>query len=121
MSLYRPKESRVWVMDFMFHGQRIRETTEMTSITRAREVFEKGKQGLKDCAAGIASIKKTQPLLFATAAEEFIALAKGKKRKWAPRMLEIQKNSVAHLLPFFGKKLLLDIEGKHIAAYQEQR
>jgi len=121
MSLYRPKESRVWVMDFMFHGQRIRETTEMTSITRAREVFEKGKQGLKDCAAGIASIKKTQPLLFATAAEEFIALAKGKKRKWAPRMLEIQKNSVAHLLPVFGKKLLLGIEGKHIVAYQEQR
>jgi integrase len=108
-------------MDFMFHGQRIRETTEMTSITRARQVFEKRKQGLKDSAAGIASIKKTQPLLFATAAEEFIALAKGKKRKWAPRMLEIQKNSVAHLQPFFGKKLLLDIEGKHIAAYQEQR
>jgi hypothetical protein len=108
-------------MDFMFHGQRIRETTEMTSITRAREVFEKRKQGLKDCAAGITSIKKTQPALFATAAQEFVALAKGKKRKWAPRMLEIQKNSVAHLLPVFGKKLLLGIEGKHIAAYQEQR
>ncbi len=119
MSLYR--RGNVWWMDFHFYGQRIQETTGMTSITRAREVFEKRKQGLKDCAAGIASVKKTQPLLFATAAEEFLTLAKGKKRKWAPRMLEIQKNSVTHLLPAFGKKLLLGIEGKHIAAYQEQR
>ena len=25
MSIYRPKGSKVWVMDFMFHSQRIRE------------------------------------------------------------------------------------------------
>jgi integrase len=106
-------------MDFHFHGQRVQETTEMTSITRAREVQDKRKQALKDGAAGI---KKTQqPLFFAAAAEEYIALAKGKKRKWAPRMLEIQKNSVAHLLPAFGKKLLQTIEARHIADYQKQR
>jgi integrase len=117
MSLYR--RGKVWWMDFHFHGQRIQETTEMTSITRAREVEANRKQGLKDGATGIK--KPQQPLLFATAAEEYIALAKGKKRKWAPRMLEIQKNSVAHLLPDFGNKLLQTIEAKHIAVYQEQR
>ena len=106
-------------MDFHFHGQRIQETTGMTSITRAREVEANRKQALKDGAYGI---KKAQrPLFFATAAEEYIALAKGKKRKWAPRMLEIQKNSVAHLLPAFGNKLLQTIEATHIAKYQEQR
>ena len=39
MSIYRPKGSKVFVMDFMFHSQRIRETTGMTSKTRANEVF----------------------------------------------------------------------------------
>ena len=53
MSLSRPKGSKVWVMDFMFHGQRIRETTGMSSITRAREVEGKRKQALRDGAAGI--------------------------------------------------------------------
>lgn len=91
----------------------------MTSITRARVVEAKRKQALNDGAAGIK--KAQQPLFFATAAEEYIALAKGKKRKWAPRMLEIQKNSVAHLLPAFGNKLLQTIEAKHVAVYQEQR
>ena len=28
MSIYRYKGSKVWTMDFMFHGQRIRESTE---------------------------------------------------------------------------------------------
>ena len=117
MSLYR--RGKRWWMDFHFHGQRIQETTGMTSITRAREVEAKRKQALNDGAAGIK--KAQQPLLFATAAEEYIALAKGKTRKWSPGMLEIQKNSVAHLLPAFGKKLLQTIEATHIAKYQEQR
>jgi integrase len=117
MSLYR--RGRVWWVDFHFHGQRIQETTGMTSITRAREVETNRKQALKDGAAGIK--KAQQPLFFATAAEEYIALAKGKKRKWSPGMLQIQKNSVAHLLPAFGNKLLQTIEATHIAKYQEQR
>lgn len=117
MSLYR--RGKVWWMDFRFCGQRIQETTRMTSITRAKEVEEKRKQALKDGAAGIK--KAQQPLLFATAAEEYIALARGKKRKWSPGMLKIQKNSVAHLLPAFGKKLLQAIEATHIAKYQDQR
>ena len=53
MSIYRPKGSKVFVMDFMFHSQRIRETTGMTSKTRAKEVFEKRKQSLKYGNAGI--------------------------------------------------------------------
>src|SRR5215469_6885985 len=43
------------------------------------------------------------------------------KKKWSPKMLEMQKNSVSHLLPDSGKKLLMEIEAKHIAAYQEKR
>lgn len=117
MSLYR--RGNVWWMDFHFHGQRIQQTTEMTSITRAREVEANRKQGLKDSATGIK--KRQQPLLFATAAQEYIVLAKGRKRKWSPGMLRIQKNAVAHLLPDLGKKLLQAIEATDIAKYQNQR
>ena len=56
-------------MDFMFHGQRIRESTGMTSKTRAKEVEEKRKQALKDGVAGIR--KQQQPFLLSSAAESW--------------------------------------------------
>src|ERR1700746_732230 len=81
MSLYRPKGTKVWVMDFMFHGQRIRETTRMTSITRAREVEDKRKQGLRDGSAGI---RKTEaPRLLCVAAAEWQEM---KRPKWSLKM-----------------------------------
>ena len=40
-------------MDFHFSGQRIRESTKMSSRTRAREVEDKRKQELRDGSAGI--------------------------------------------------------------------
>jgi hypothetical protein len=82
MSVYRPKGTRVWVMDFMFHGQRGRETTGMTSITRAREVESRRKQALRDGAAGI---RKTEaPRLLSVAAAEWQERkAPAWSRKWA--------------------------------------
>jgi integrase len=116
MSIYRPKGTKVWVMDFMFHAQRIRETTGMSSITRAREVESKRKQALRDGAAGI---RKTEaPRLLSVAAAEW---QETKKPAWSPKMSEIAVNSMAHLLPVLGKKLLVDIEARDIARYQKTR
>jgi integrase len=120
MSLYRPtKHGKVWWMDFHFQGQRIQQSTGTRSKTLAGRIQDKRRRELEEGAAGIK--KSQQPLLFSTASGEYIALAKGKKKRWAPKMLEMQKNCVSHLLPVFGKRLLSDIEGKHIAEYQEQR
>lgn len=116
MSLYRPKGTKVWVMDFMFHGQRIRETTRMTSVTRAREVETKRKQALRDGAAGIR--KMISPRLLSIAATEW---QETKKPVWSPKMADIATNSMAHLLPALGKKLLVDIEARDIARYQKTR
>ena len=116
MSLYRPKGSKVWVMDFMFHGQRIRETTEMTSITRAREVESKRKQALRDGSAGIR--KAEAPRILSVAAGEWL---ESKQPAWSPGMSQIATNSMAHLLPLLGKKLLVDIEARDIARYQKAR
>ena len=116
MSIYRPKGSKVWVLDFMFHSQRIRESTGMTSKTRAKEVFDKRKQSLKDGTAGIR--RQSRPDLLNTAATEW---QQSKQLKWSPKMRDIVKCSLAHLLPIMGKRLLVDIEARDIAKYQTER
>jgi integrase len=116
MSLYRPAGSRIYWMDFHFHGQRIRESTEMPSITRAREVQAKRKQELRDGAAGIR--KRESPKLFSVAARDWI---EAKTPKWSPRMLGIAENSMKHLAPAFGKKLVVDVEARDVTRYQKAR
>jgi hypothetical protein len=114
MSLYR--RGKIWWMDFYIHGQRIQETTAMTSITRAREVQEKRKQALKDGIAGIR--KQQQPRLLSVAAQEW---QEAKKPAWAPRMADIARTSMNHFLPVLGKQLLVDIEASDISKYQKAR
>jgi integrase len=116
MSLYRPAGSKIFWMDFHFHGERIRESTGMPSVTRAREVEHKRKQALRDGAAGIR--RPEAPRLFSTAADEWMEAKRG---KWSARTLDIAENSLKHLAPFFGKKLVVDIEARDIARYQRAR
>ncbi len=116
MSLYRPAGSRIWWMDFHYSGQRIRESTKMSSKTRAREVEEKRKQELRDGAAGIR--KREAPKLFSVAAAEWL---ESKKPKWSASMAAIAENSLKHLAPVFGRKLVVDIEARDIGRYQKSR
>jgi integrase len=116
MAIYRPKGSKVWVMDFMFHSQRIRETTGMTSKTRAKEVYDKRKQSLKDGTAGIR--RPARPDLLSTAAAQW---QQAKQLKWSPKMASIVGYSIGHLLPALGKRLLVDLEARDIAKYQTAR
>jgi integrase len=103
-------------MDFMFHSQRIRETTGMTSKTRAKEVYDKRKQSLRDGTEGIR--RQVRPDLLSTAAAQW---QQAKQLKWSPKMCDIARCSLAHLLPVMGKRLLVDIEARDIAKYQTAR
>jgi integrase len=103
-------------MDFMFHSQRIRESTGMTSKTRAKEVYEKRKQALRDGTAGIR--RQSRPDLLSTAAEQW---KQSKQLKWSPKMALIVEYSLGHLLPVLGRKLLVDIEPHDITRYQTAR
>lgn len=116
MAIYRPKGSNVWVMDFIFHSQRIRESTGMTSKTRAKEVYEKRKQSLKDGTAGIR--RQQHPHLLSAAADKW---QEAKRAKWSDSMQDIAKCSSAHLLPVLGKRLVVDIEARDITKYQAGR
>lgn len=115
MSVFRYKGSKVWTMDFRIDGQRVRESTKQTSKTRAKDVHDKRKQGIKD---GISGIKKQkQPGLLCVAAVEWLDL----KTNLAPRSVMIEKANLAHLLPELGRKLVCDLDSKDIARYQQKR
>jgi hypothetical protein len=45
MSLFRYQGSKVWTMDFLFHGQRIRESTGTRSKTLAQKIEDKKTAG----------------------------------------------------------------------------
>jgi integrase len=116
MAVYRYHGSRVWTMDFMFMGQRIRESTHQTSKTRALEAHDRRKQEVRD---GVSGYKKPiRPLLFSAAASQWLEL---KKTAWSPKMYVIEKTNMAHLSPELGRLLLTNIEAKHIVRYQENR
>lgn len=116
MAVFRYKGSKVWTMDFMFHGQRIRESTGTRSKTLALKIEDKRRRGLEEGAAGIK--KREQPRIFSVAAEGWLDV---KAATLAPRSLMIEKANLAHLLPWFGKTLACDIEAQDVARYQQTR
>lgn len=116
MAVFRYKGSKVWTMDFLFHGQRIRESTGTRSKTLALKIEDKRRRALEEGAAGIK--KRRQPLLLSVAADEWLDM---KKATLAPRSVKIEQANLAHLLPELGRKLICDIEAREIARYQQKR
>ncbi len=116
MSVFRYKGSKVWTMDFIFHGQRIRESTGTRSKTLALKIEDKRRRALEEGAAGIR--KAQAPRLLSVAADEWLEM---KKASLAPRSVQIEKSNLAHVLPELGRKLICDIEARDIARYQQKR
>ena len=116
MSVFRYKGSKVWTMDFLFHAQRIRESTGTRSKTLALKIEDKRRRELEEGAAGIR--KQQQPRLLSVAAEEWLEM---KKATLAPRSVAIEKANLVHLLPELGRKLICDIDARDIARYQQKR
>jgi integrase len=116
MSLFRYQGSKVWTMDFLFHGQRIRESTGTRSKTLAQKIEDKRRGALEEGTAGIR--KHQQPRLLSVASGEWLEL---KRATLAPRSVTIENTNLAHLLPEFGRKLVCDIDARDIARYQQRR
>jgi integrase len=116
MSVFRYQGSKVWTMDFLFHGQRIRESTGTRSKTLALKIEDKRRRALEEGAAGIR--KQRQPLLLSVAADEWLDM---KRATLAPRSVIIEKANLAHLLPELGRKLICDLDARDIARYQQKR
>lgn len=116
MALFRYKGSRVWTMDFFFHGMRIRESTGTHAKTLALEIQRKRRRELEEGNAGIQ--RRNGPRLLSFAAQEWLEL---KKATLAPKTVVIERTNLGHLLPRLGRLLVCDIEAQDVAKYQQER
>ena len=116
MALFRYRGSKVWTMDFMFHGQRVRESTGTRSKTLAQKIEDKRRRELEEGAGGVR--KRARPRLFSVAAEAWLEM---KKSSLAPKTVVIEKTNLAHLNPELGRKLVCDIDACDVARYQQKR
>jgi integrase len=107
----------VWWYEFVFAGQRIRESSKSRSKTTAKDAERNRHRELVDGFNNIRRGRK-RPMLFSVAAREHLDI---KKTEVKPSTLRIEKKNIDHLMPVFGKLLLTDIDGKDIAAYQRLR
>jgi integrase len=114
MSVY--KRGGCYWYEFHFAGSRVRESSKSTSKTVARDAQRTRRRQLEESWNQIK--RRKLPPLFSVAAAEWL---ESKKAHLAPRSVEIERANLKHLNPFFGKLLLCDIAGGHVARYQAAR
>jgi integrase len=110
------KRGNTYWFEFVFHGQRIQETTKTANKESAGRIAQERKRKLELALAGLKEVKK--PLLFSVAAREWF---EGKKADWSDNSARIERTNLDHLMPHFGKLLLMDIEPEDINRYKGER
>lgn len=117
MSVYRPtKNSKVWWYDFIFEGQRVRESGKSRSKTVAKDAEKARRRELEESYNGIK--RRDRAKLFSVAADEWLAL---KELTLAASSLRIERDNLKHLRPHFERRLATDIQAKDISRYQKVR
>lgn len=116
MSVYRPRGSKVWWYDFIFDGQRMRESTKARSKTIAKDAEKTRRRELEESYNGIKRRERVK--LFNVAADAWLEM---KRLTLAPSSQRIERDNLKHLRPFFGAKLLSDIKAKDVSKYQHTR
>ena len=110
------RRGRVWWFEFVFMGQRVRESSKSSSKTIAIAAERARRRQMEDGFNGLRRNRK--PMLFSSAAREHLDAKKGEVKA---STLRIESKNIDHLLPFFGKLLLIDISAKDITEYQRGR
>jgi hypothetical protein len=117
MAIYRPsKNSKVWWYDFIFGGQRIRESAKTRSKTLAKDAERARRRELEESYNGIK--RRDRAKLFSVAADEWLAL---KSFTLAASSQRIERDNLKHLRPHFEKRLVTDIQAKDVSRYQQAR
>lgn len=111
------RRGKVYWFEFVFAGQRIRESSKSRSKSVAIAAERQRRRELEEGFNNIRRGRK-RPLLFSVAAREHLDV---KKAEVKPSTLRIESKNIDHLMPFFGKLLLSDIDGKDISEYQRMR
>jgi integrase len=117
MAVYRPaKDSKVWWYDFIFEGQRVRESAKTRSKTLAKEAERVRRRELEQSYNGIK--RRNRAILFSPAADEWLVL---KSLTLAASSQRIERDNLKHLRPHFEKRLVTDIQAKDVSRYQQFR
>lgn len=116
MSVYRPSAAKVWWYDFVFQGQRVRESAKTRSKTVAKDAERARRRQLEEGYNGIKRPDRAR--LFSIAADEWLET---KSLTLAPSSLRIERDNLKHLLPQFGRRLVTDIQGVDVGRYQKSR
>lgn len=116
MSVYRQRGSKIWWYEFIFNGQRIRESSKSRSKTVARAAERARRRQLEESYNGIE--KPEPPKTFSAAAEETL---KAIRSKLAKKTIDIHERGIKHLIPFIGAKLLPNINKQDIEAVVADR
>ena len=111
------KRGGIWWYEFMFMGQRVRESSRSKSRTVARDAQRQRHRELEESVNGLRG-KRRRPLLFTVAARDYLEAKKGDVKA---STLRIEAKNLDHLGPFFGRLLLADIDGRDVSRYQQAR
>jgi integrase len=108
------KRGKVWWFEFIFNGQRIRESAK-TSSKRVAEEAERARR--RDLELGVNGIRKRAIVLFSVAAEDWLASKTG-----LSRFSELHYRQYVNLLSErFGRRLVSDINADDISSLQAIR
>src|SRR5436190_895752 len=117
MALFRYPGRKTWWYEFRFARQIVRESARTRSKSVARKAEAARRRELEEGYHGIK--RRAEPRLFSVAAAEWLTL---KQPALAAKSYRIEQTNLdLHLLPFFGRFLVTDIDAKDIAEYQQRR
>jgi integrase len=117
MAIYRPtRDSKVWWYEFIFEGQRVRESAKTRSKTVARDAEKARRRELEESYNGIK--RRDRAKLFSVAAEEWLVI---KSLTLAASSRRIERDNLKHLRPNFERRLVTDIQAKDVSRYQHAR
>jgi integrase len=117
MAIYRPtKDSKVWWYDFIFEGQRVRESAKTRSKTVARDAEKARRRELEESFNGIK--RRHRAKLFSVAAEDWLVI---KSFTLAVSSQRIERDNLKHLCPHFERRLVTDVQAKDVRRYQKAR
>ena len=111
------QRGRIWWYKFEFCGRVYRESTKTTNVRLAERAERTRHQRLEETYNGLKT-DRPQPTLFTVAAEEWLELKEG---TLAPKSYGVEVYSLKHLKPYFGQRLVSDIDGAAIARYVGHR
>src|SRR5579885_2872458 len=114
MSIF--KRGDIWWYEFVFHGQRIRESTHSKSKTLASKAELKRRSEFEHSANRVQA--RERPALFPVAARAWM---EANQARWSTSNVNIQGHNLKRLSDYFGQKLLADITAEHIGKYQTKR